>query len=132
MFKIGRNVQRLISEEILSNYYGGRERGCTCEQYRPLDLEGKGEQGAEAHSIGCGHKDVGVGHGGVVLVGWNCLLPRPQGKVPAMPCKGLITHFSEAPDAGLLKGQQGVLEMLKRKVAVQPVRQCQGSNSSQQ
>lgn len=61
----------------------GGGRGCTCEQHRPLDLEGKGEQDAEAHSVSCRNKDLGIWHSRIVLEGWNCLLPGPQGKVPA-------------------------------------------------
>ena len=63
----------------------GEEAACTCQQHRPLDLEGEGEQGTKAHSVSCWHKNVGVWHSRVVLEGGDCLLPRPESKVPAVP-----------------------------------------------
>lgn len=77
---------RWIETDIMHSRIGIREGAYTCQQHRPLGLEGKGEQGSKAYSVSCWHKDVGVRHRRVVLEGGDCLLPGPEGKVPAKPC----------------------------------------------
>lgn len=77
------------------------EAACTCQQHRPLDLEGEGEQGTKPHSVSCWHIYVGVWHSRIVLEGGDCLLPRPESKVPAEPMQQ--GHVSELPDVDSLQ-----------------------------